>query len=136
MTKEKKISWFARMFGSAEQEKPEDRRRLERKRLTYYIRISNADTREILGQILEINTMGLSVDLLIPLPLEIEYTLRMDLLDSSFEKLYITFKAYSKWRRADPINAGFYNMGFEITQIDPEDIEVIERVASLYGERS
>lgn len=136
---QKKESWFSRLLNFLDlddSKNPQDRRKLERKKLVYYLRITNADTREALGQIFDITPEGLSVDLLTPLPLETVYTLQLDLLDPTFEKLFITFKARSKWIQPDRVVLGYYNMGFQIIEIDSEDIPIIEKIIALYAASS
>ena len=50
------------------------------------------------------------------------------------EKPYMIFKARSIWCRKD-VDPHFYNTGFELTDISPEDNATIERIVEAYGFR-
>lgn len=135
MAKEKQ-NWFKQLFGTPDETKgrgSKDRRHVERKRLAYYIRVSDNDTGQIIGQVIDINRNGLSLDMTKLMPLERDFNLRLDLMDASFEKLFISFTARTKWQRTDPINPGYFNMGFQIVKIAKEDQMVIERIERKYA---
>jgi hypothetical protein len=107
---------------------------MERKNIHFYLPVKNAETGQIIGQLLEITPQGFSMDLRHEMTLEKELPIRIELMDRSFHKGYFTFIARSKWLRPDPINPGFNRMGFQIIRIAPDDVEIIKRIERMYAE--
>ena len=62
------------------------------------------------------------------------YHLRMDLPEDVNTKSYLSFDAACLWSRPD-INPDFYNAGFKVINMSPEDIHLIENMIDEYGFR-
>jgi hypothetical protein len=112
---------------------PQDRRKLKRRNLSYYLTILDGNTLEVIGHLVDVTTIGLMVDSNKPLPTNMSFTLRLDLMENVAEKPYIEFVARCKWCRADSIQPYLFNAGFEIVEISDEDAEIVKRIAEKYG---
>ncbi len=114
---------------------PQDRRRLERRNISYYLPILDNTTQKVIGHLVDISPVGLLMDSTVPILPDMAYDLLMDLMEAINGTPYVEFVARSKWCRTDSVHPYLYNAGFEITNIAPEDIEVIKHIAEKYGAR-
>ncbi len=110
-----------------------DRRRLKRRNITYYLPILDNTTQKVIGHLVDISSVGLLMDSKIPFQPDQSYDLMLNLMEAIDGKDSIEFVARSKWCRIDSAHPYLFNAGFEITNIAPEDIEVIKRIAAKYG---
>ena len=53
-----------------------ERRTTPRKKFSFYMRVLNDDTHEILGHMVEVGEIGLQLETIVPLPLQKDYYLR------------------------------------------------------------
>ncbi len=113
-----------------------ERRRLERKDFSYYMRLIDTQTDELVGHLVDVSTGGFKLDSPKPLPLEKDYHLHLDLTSEIASKPFMVFKARSKWCRADPLDPFVYNVGFQITEITPTDREIFNRLVEKYGSKT
>lgn len=121
-------------FIGKERTMPE-RRRLERKDFTYYMRLIDTQTEELVGHLVDVSTGGFKLDSPKPLPLEKDYRLHLDLTSEVATKPFMVFKARTKWCQADPLDPFVYNVGFQITEITPSDMEIFNRIVEKYGSK-
>jgi hypothetical protein len=112
---------------------PPERRRLERRDLSYYLPVMDNNTQQVIGHLVDISPVGLMMDSKMPVPTNLKYSLRLDLMEDIAGKAILEFIAVSKWCRPDSIQPYLYNAGFEITNIAPDDYEVIKLIAEKYG---
>ncbi|GAB4504309.1 MAG: hypothetical protein Fur0043_13030 [Anaerolineales bacterium] len=112
-----------------------ERRRLERKDFTYYMRLIDTQTDELVGHLVDVSTGGFKLDSPKPLPLEKDYRLHLDLTSEVATKPFMVFKARSKWCQIDPLDPFVYNVGFQITEITPSDMEIFNRIVEKYGSK-
>ncbi len=112
-----------------------ERRRLERKEFTYYMRLIDTQTDELVGHLVDVSTGGFKLDSPKPLPLEKDYRLHLDLTSEVATKPFMVFKARSKWCQPDPLDPFVYNVGFQITEITPSDMEIFNRIVEKYGSK-
>ncbi len=110
----------------------QERRKLPRLKISYYMPLREADTQRIIGHLLNINTIGLMIDAQQEVPIGRDVLLRLD-TGTVADRSYIEFTARTRWCRSDPIEPFLYNVGFELKQIAPEDAEVLQRVIGLYA---
>ena len=68
-----------------------------------------------------------------PIPLNAEFSFRVDLPPEISNKSYIVFTARSRWSRPDPIDTRLYDIGFEILKIAPGDIQTFEVIINQYS---
>ena len=101
--------------------------------LAYYLAVVDNKTQKIIGHLVDISPVGFLMDAKIPIQNKMVYDLRLDFMEEIAGKASIEFKARGKWCRQDSITPFLYNAGFEITEIDPDGIEVIKRIAEKYS---
>ena len=110
----------------------DERRKLRRRHLIYYLRVFNDATDEVVGHVIDIHTEG---HLLIsdhPLPIGHVFNLRMILPAEMNHTEAIRFDALSVWSRPDIIPE-FYNTGFKFLDMDPGHTETIRQLIHLFG---
>ena len=110
-----------------------ERRRLERRNVSYYLPVLDNKTRRVIGHLVDISPVGLMMDSKIPVPTNLKYDLHLDFMEEIAGKAYVDFTARSKWCRPDSIQPYLYNAGFDFTNLADEDIEIIKRIAEKYG---
>jgi hypothetical protein len=113
----------------------QERRKLKRKSLTYYMLVLDANSREMVGHLVDLTPKGLMMDSQKPLPLEREYHLRLDTMPDVADKNYIKFTARTKWCLPDVVEPYLYDIGFSITDIAQHDAEIIRKIAEKYAAR-
>ncbi len=111
----------------------QDRRRYQRKNLSYYLPIMDNDTEQVLGHLVDISLVGIMIDCKRNIPSGQKFNLRLDLMENMGEKSSVEFAAQCKWCRFDKIQPYLYNAGFEITHISETDLEVIKMISEKYG---
>ncbi|MFZ5822534.1 MAG: PilZ domain-containing protein [Chloroflexota bacterium] len=110
-----------------------ERRQIERKDFSYYMRLIDTQTDELVGHLVDVSTGGFKLDSPKPLPLEKDYRLHLDLTSEVAGKPFMVFRARSKWCHSDPLDPFVYNVGFQITEITPTDMEIFNRIVEKYG---
>jgi hypothetical protein len=111
----------------------DERRRVERKDFSYYMRLIDNDTQKLLGHLVDISSGGFKLDSQQPIPVEKDFRLRMDLTNEVANKPAMVFVARSKWCEVDPLDPFVYNVGFQLINISASDIEIINRMIEKYG---
>ena len=111
----------------------DERRRVERKDFSYYMRLIDSDTQKLLGHLVDISSGGFKLDSQTPIPVEKDFRLRMDLTGEVANKPFMVFVARSKWCEVDPLDPFVYNVGFQLINIAPSDLEIINRMIEKYG---
>ena len=112
---------------------PQERRRFQRRNLSYYLPIMDNDTAQTVGHLVDISQVGIMIDCKRNIPSGEVYHLRLDLMEGIAEKPQVDFTAECKWCRSDKIQPYLYNAGFEIKEISDEDREIVARIAEKYG---
>lgn len=110
-----------------------ERRTTPRKNVSFYMRVLNDDTQEILGHMVEVSMIGLRLETTAPLPQNKDYYLRLELTPDLGNVPYIVFIARTKWCKIDEILPNLYHVGFEIVEIMPEDRDVFGQILARYG---
>jgi len=113
----------------------QERRKLKRRNLSYYLPVQDNSTQQVLGHLVDITQLGLMIDCKKNIPSGQDYNLHLDFLENIAGKACIEFVARSKWCRPDSIQPFLYNAGFEIIRISPDDSEIIKNIAEKYGAR-
>jgi hypothetical protein len=113
-----------------------ERRRKDRKDFSYYMRLTNVDTGELVGHLVDISTAGFKLDSQKPLPVDKEFRFHLDLTSEVASKPFMVFKARSKWCQTDPFDPFVYNVGFELVEIAPSDLDIFKRIVEEYGTTS
>ena len=110
-----------------------ERRRIERKDFSYYMRLIDNDTGDIIGHLTDISTGGFKLDCQSPIPLNKDFRFRMDLTSEVADKPYMHFLARSRWCHVDPLDPFLYNVGFQLINITPSDSDIFNRMMQTYG---
>lgn len=110
-----------------------ERRTTPRKNVSFYMRVLNDDTEEIIGHMVEVSAIGLRLETVGPLPLEKDFYMRLELTPDLGSVPYIVFLARSKWCKIDDIQPNLFRVGFELLEILPEDKEIFFRILRKYG---
>lgn len=112
-----------------------ERRNLERKEFSYYMRLIDNDTQDLIGHLVDISSGGLKLDSQKPIPVNRDFRLRMELTSEVADKPAMTFVARSKWCETDPLDPFVYNVGFQLINISPGDLHIINRMMEKYGKK-
>ncbi len=110
-----------------------EKRTVPRKNFSFYMRVLNDDTEEILGHMVEVSPVGLRLETVGPLPINTDYYLRLELTPDLGDLPYIVFIARSKWCKIDDIQPNLFRVGFQIVEIMPEDKEIFLRILAKFG---
>jgi len=113
-----------------------ERRKLDRRDFSYYMRVLEASTDELVGYLSDISTTGFKLDSQKPLRLNQDYRLKIELTSEIADKTALIFLARSKWCRPDYVDPSTYNVGFEIVNMSSGDLEIFTRMFEKYGSRS
>ena len=112
---------------------PARHHRPQRKDFSYYMQIRDAATKEIVGHLADISSGGFKLDCQKPVPVNRDVRFLMNLPSEIANKPYMVFGARSRWCEIDPLDPCAYNVGYQLTQIFPEDLEIINRMMERYG---
>jgi hypothetical protein len=110
-----------------------ERRTLERKNFTYYMRVLDETSGTLVGQILDISTGGFKLESSAPLPVGLTYHFRIDQTGEISSKSHISFTARSKWCQPDPFDPTVFNVGFQLLNMTPSDYDVFVKIFNAYG---
>ena len=110
-----------------------ERRRLQRRNISYYLAIMDSQTQKVIGHLVDISPAGLLMDSKIPVQTNQKFDLHLEFLEDIAGKASLDISARSKWCRPDPIQPYMYYVGFEISNLAADDLEVIKRIAEKYG---
>jgi hypothetical protein len=111
----------------------QERRKLKRRSLAYYMLVLDANTRGTIGHLVDITPRGLMMDSQKPLPLEKDFRLRLDTTPDVADKDHITFTARSKWCLPDVVEPYLFDIGFNIINIGLHDAEIVQHIAERYA---
>jgi len=113
----------------------EERRNIERKDFSYYMRLIDSETKDLLGHLTDLSSGGFKLDSRTPIEAEKDFRLQMELTSEVADKPSMTFVARSKWCHVDYLDPFFYNVGFQMISIEPENMEIIIRMMENYGKK-
>lgn len=113
----------------------DERRNIERKDFSYYMRLINSETKDLLGHLTDLSSGGFKLDSPTPIETEKDFRLQMELTSEVADKPSMTFVARSKWCQVDPLDPFIYNVGFQMISIEPENMEIIIRMMEKYGKK-
>ena len=110
-----------------------ERRKFARRNLSYYLPVMDNNTQKVIGHLVDISQIGLMMDSKVPIQTNLSFNLLLDFMEDVVGKGYLEFKAISRWCRPDKIQPYMYNVGFQIINIAPKDVEVIKTLSERYG---
>jgi hypothetical protein len=110
-----------------------EKRKLDRRAFSYYMRVVDAHTEKLVGHLVDISVEGFKVDSQVSVPLNVDFMLRMDIPNEISTTKSITFTARSKWCGPDRFDPTAYNIGFQIVMINPDDRVIFTHMFEKYG---
>ena len=129
----KELSFLTRTRAPEKKRPMDERRKLDRKDFSYYMQLVDHDTHELVGHLTDISSGGFKLDSANPIPINKDFQFRIDLTSEVASKPSMVFVARSKWCKVDPLDPFCYNVGFQLINISPEDIEIFSRMIERYG---
>ena len=99
----------------------DDKRVEKRKDFSYYMQLTDAATRTLVGHLADISTGGFKLDSDTPIPTEKEYRFHLALTPDVASKPFMIFRAQSKWCQSDPVDPFVYNTGFHLIEMHPDE---------------
>jgi hypothetical protein len=93
----------------------------------------NDRTGELIGDLADVSSDGFMLESFKPIPLNAEFSFRIDLPPDISSKQSIVFTAQSRWSKLDSLDIRMYDVGFEIMEIDPGDTQVFQQIFDRYG---
>ena len=118
---------------SAKELSKEQHSRPARKDFFYYLQLIDNETKQVVGHLSDISSGGFKLDSQKPIPTNRDFQFFMNLNSEVAYKPYMVFMARSRWCRIDPIDPYTYNVGYQLTRIAPEDLEIFNRMIEKYG---
>jgi hypothetical protein len=113
-----------------------ERRKLDRRTFSQYMRVMNEFNGELVGHLADISTGGFKLESVKPIDINQDFTLHIDLTNEISSKPYMVFNARSRWCQKDQYDPTLYNVGFQIVEMTPEDLEIFVRMFEKYGTQS
>ena len=113
-----------------------ERRRLPRRNFSYYMRVMNENTGELVGHLADISTGGFKLECARPIPQNRDYFFRIELPADISDKAYMVFGARSRWCTKDRLDPALYDVGFQIVNMTPGDFDIFARIFEKYGSQS
>ena len=107
--------------------------RPERKDFIFYAQVIDQETQQVIGHLSDISSGGFKMDSQNVLPANKTFRFRMNLSSEVADKSYMEFIARSRWCNVDPIDPYVYNIGCQLIQITPADLEIFNRMMEKYG---
>ncbi|NJK50230.1 PilZ domain-containing protein [Candidatus Gracilibacteria bacterium] len=112
----------------------QNKRKLKRWHLIYYLRVIDRDTKQPIGHLIDISENGMMLVSETPISLEQVFDLQMILPEEIAGMSDWNFKAKSLWSEPD-INPGLSKTGFQLIDVHSEDVGTIECLIDDYGFR-
>jgi hypothetical protein len=110
--------------------------RAQRKEFYYHLRVIDDETKEVVGHLEDISTGGFRLNTQKPVPINQDFRLCMQLPKEVSDIPFMVFEARSRWCSVNPIDSDTYNVGYQLIQFAPKDLEVFIRMMEKYGRES
>ena len=115
---------------------PAEKRKVQRRTFSYYMRVMDEMSGQLIGHLTDISTGGFKLDSATAIPMNKDFRLRIDLTGDVASKNHMIFQARTRWCRTDAIDPTAFNVGFQITSMVPGDFEIFSRMFEKYGTQS
>lgn len=112
-----------------------DKRKLPRRNFSYYMRVLDKDTGELIGQITDISTGGFKLESSKPIAANLNMELCIDQVNEISAKTFIVFSARTRWCHRDPYDPTIYNVGMQLVDMSPADYDIFVKMFNSYGEQ-
>jgi hypothetical protein len=110
----------------------DDRRRHNRRYLTYFSQVSDIETGTLLGYLVDLTTGGALMIGNYPLDINVVYHLRVELPDGFDNNNEMEVEAKAVWSQPD-VDPEFYRIGLQLIKITPKDLMLLEKLLITYG---
>ncbi len=110
-----------------------ERRRLKRRNINYYLPVKDNKTGKVIGHLVDISPSGLLMDSQVPIATNQHFELHLDFMEDLGGTASLDFTARSIWCRPDPIQPYMYYAGLEISNLAPGGLAIIRSIATKYG---
>lgn len=110
-----------------------DKRKIDRRDFTYYMQVKDEATKQVIGYLSDISSGGFRLDCPHEIPPGRDFRMHLDLTPEIADKVSMVFIARSKWAKRDFVDPTTFNVGFEIVNIAPGDMLIIQRMFEKYG---
>ena len=110
-----------------------ERRRSERKKFSYYMRVMDDETEETVGHLADVSIDGLQLETTAPLNNGQELHMHMELTPDVSDSLFLFINARALWCQPDKIMPNLYHVGFKIISMSDHDKEIYKRLLERYG---
>jgi len=111
-----------------------DRRSEKRKFLLYYTRVFDTQSHVQVGNLVDITSMGAMLISPTPVPIGVDFDLKLELSAEVAEIPFMEIKAQSLWCHAD-IDPTLFNSGFKFLDVSPENATIIHDIVNTFGFR-
>ena len=113
-----------------------DKRKISRRDFTYYMQVKDAGNQQIIGYLADISTGGFKLDTQTEIPPGKDFRMLIDLTPDIANQNSMVFIARSKWCRRDHVDPFTFNVGFEIINMAPGDMQIFQRMFDKYGSQN
>jgi hypothetical protein len=113
-----------------------EKRKIDRRDFTYYMQVKDEATKQVIGYLSDISSGGFRLDCPREIPPGRDFRLQMDLTPEIADKNSMVFIARSKWSKPDFVDPTTFNVGFEIVNIAPADMQIFQRMFEKYGSQN
>ena len=112
----------------------EDRRKVNRRYLLYYMRIYDDATRRQIGNLVDITPQGMMALSESPFPVGETIRLHLELTEEVAAKPHMVVMGRSVWCKPD-VTPNLYNVGFEILNLEADDKAIVQKIIEIFGFR-
>lgn len=112
-----------------------NKRKLPRRNFSYYMRVLDKNTGELIGQISDVSTGGFKLESAKTVAVGLTMELCIDQMSQISERSFIVFSARTRWCERDPYDPTIYNVGFQLLDMTPADYDVFVKMFNAYGEQ-
>ena len=113
-----------------------DKRKINRRDFTYYMQVTDDINKQLVGYISDISAKGFKLDSQKQIPPGQDFRLHIELTPDIADTNSMVFVARSKWCRPDHVDPNTFNVGFEIINMTPSDMQIFQRMFEKYGSQT
>ncbi|RPI90500.1 MAG: PilZ domain-containing protein [Chloroflexi bacterium] len=110
-----------------------EQRKNDRRDFIYYMQVTDALSKQLIGHLTEISPGGFRLDSRKQIPAGEILRLQIQLASDIAHKDFMVFIARSKWCRRDREDPNTFNVGFEIINMSSADAAIFRRMCENYG---
>jgi hypothetical protein len=112
----------------------QNRRKINRRYLLYFVRVYDADSLRHIGNLVDITPKGAMIVGPEPIPEGQSIRLRLELTPDITDLAFIEFPTRSIWHHPD-LDPSLHNTGFEILELKPGQTKIIQKIIQSFGFR-